>query len=103
MDCEIVSKRPSCGRSRGLIRSLNSSGNSEIIERKHGGARMSEHLFLRTTIALVWDFDTTLIPGYMQEPLFRCFDVDGGRFWKEANALSQFYRERGVTRASKDT
>lgn len=64
---------------------------------------MSEHLFLRTTIAIIWDFDTTLIPGYMQEPLFRRFKVDGDQFWKETNALSQFYRERGVTRASKDT
>jgi len=64
---------------------------------------MSEHLFLRTTIAIIWDFDTTLIPGYMQEPLFRRFGVDGSRFWKETNALSQFYRERGVTRVSKDT
>lgn len=64
---------------------------------------MSEHLFLRTTIAIIWDFDTTLVPGYMQEPLFRRFKVDGNQFWKEANALSQFYRERGVTRASKDT
>ena len=44
---------------------------------------MSEHLFLRTTIAIVWDFDTTLIPGYMQEPLFRRFGVDGNQFWKK--------------------
>ena len=64
---------------------------------------MSEHLFLRTTIAIIWDFDTTLIPGYMQEPLFRRFKVDGSKFWKEANALTQFYREQGVSRASKDT
>lgn len=35
---------------------------------------MSEPLFLHTNIAVMWDFDTTLIPGYMQEPLFR-------RFW----------------------
>jgi len=35
---------------------------------------MAEHLFLRTTtIAVIWDFDTTLIPGYMQVPLFRHF------------------------------
>jgi hypothetical protein len=64
---------------------------------------MSEHLFLRTTIAIIWDFDTTLVPGYMQEPLFRRFKVDGNQFWKESNALSQFYRERGATRVSKDT
>jgi hypothetical protein len=64
---------------------------------------MAEHLFLRTTIAIIWDFDTTLIPGYMQDPLFRRFGVDGSQFWKEANALPQFYRQHGVTRASRDT
>lgn len=32
---------------------------------------MAEHLFLRTTVAIIWDFDATLIPGYMQVPLFR--------------------------------
>src|ERR1700730_18269545 len=64
---------------------------------------MAERLFLRTTIAIVWDFDTTLIPGYMQEPLFRHFGIDGSQFWREANALPQFYRQHGATRASKDT
>jgi hypothetical protein len=64
---------------------------------------MSEPLFLRTTIAVIWDFDSTLIPGYMQEPLFHHFGVDGTEFWREVNALPQFYRSHGVTRASNDT
>jgi hypothetical protein len=64
---------------------------------------MAEQLFLRTTIAVIWDFDTTLVPGYMQEPLFSRFGIDAGQFWKEVNALPQFYRQHGVTRASKDT
>lgn len=64
---------------------------------------MSEPLFLHTSIAVIWDFDTTLIPGYMQEPLFQRFGIDSGQFWKEVNALPQFYRDHGVTRASSDT
>lgn len=34
-------------------------------------------------IATVWDFDKTLIAGYMQEPLFEKFGVDGKSFWQE--------------------
>ena len=28
-------------------------------------------------IAVVWDFDKTLITGYMQDPMFKKFNVDG--------------------------
>ena len=59
---------------------------------------MSKQLFSQTTIAVVWDFDKTLIPGYMQEPLFGHFGVDGTVFWKEVNALVDTYRDGGVTR-----
>ena len=64
---------------------------------------MNEILLDRTTIAIVWDFDTTLIPGCMQELLFRHFGVDGSQFWKEVNALPHFHRQGGVTRTSRDT
>lgn len=50
----------------------------------------------RRIIACVWDFDKTLIPGYMQEPLFRRFQIDGKQFWREVNALPKIYNERGV-------
>jgi len=64
---------------------------------------VSEPLFLRTTISIIWDFDTTLIPGYMQEPLFRRFGINSADFWREVNALPQFYRNTGVKRATNDT
>ena len=64
---------------------------------------MSERIFSQTTIAVIWDFDTTLIPGYMQTPLFEHFGVDEKIFWEEVNNLPEAYRANGVTLVSKDT
>ncbi len=46
-------------------------------------------------VACIWDFDKTLIPGYMQWPIFEHFGVDEKRFWKEVNTLPEIYREQG--------
>ena len=53
-------------------------------------------------IAVIWDFDKTLIPGYMQQPLLDEYGVKADQFWQEVNALPRLYAERGVT-VSKDT
>jgi phosphoserine phosphatase len=54
-------------------------------------------------IAVIWDFDKTLIDGYMQEPIFRAYGVDAAEFWKEVNELpAKYYKEQGV-RVNKDT
>lgn len=53
-------------------------------------------------IACVWDFDKTLIPGYMQSPLFREYGLDEKQFWDEVNALPEEYAKRGCP-VSKDT
>lgn len=69
---------------------------------------MAPNFFPQTVIAVVWDFDKTLIPGYMQEPLFRKFGVEGWAkdakrgFWDEVNALPDFYRARGLALVSRD-
>jgi hypothetical protein len=42
-------------------------------------------------IAILWDFDKTLISGYMQAPLFEHYGVDAIRFWDEVNALPDFH------------
>jgi hypothetical protein len=56
---------------------------------------MASTLFTQNIVACVWDFDKTLIPDYMQAPLFRRFGVDEANFWAETNALVGTYRKRG--------
>lgn len=56
---------------------------------------MASTLFTQNTIACVWDFDKTLIPAYMQAPLFRRYGIDEPTFWSETNALAENYRKRG--------
>lgn len=61
-----------------------------------------KNLHRQNIVACVWDFDKTLIPGYMQAPIFETFGIDEERFWKEVNALPEIYAKRG-TRVSYDT
>jgi hypothetical protein len=58
---------------------------------------MSTPLHPQNVIAMVWDFDKTLIPGYMQEPIFKAFNIDEATFWREVNALPGFFARLGVT------
>jgi len=53
-------------------------------------------LFYQNVIAVVWDFDRTLSPNYMQKPLFEEYDVDETQFWNEVNALPAYYARAGV-------
>ena len=64
---------------------------------------MSEKgLFLQNVIAIVWDFDLTLTPHYMQKPIFEAYGVDEGEFWNEVNALPDYYGRANI-RAHADT
>ncbi|NLM41541.1 MAG: haloacid dehalogenase-like hydrolase [Firmicutes bacterium] len=60
-------------------------------------------LVTKTHIAVIWDFDKTLIPGYMQEPLFRHFNVDGRKFWREVNSLPKYLRREGNEMVAEDS
>lgn len=61
-----------------------------------------KRLHRRNLIACIWDFDKTLIPGYMQQPLFDRYGIDAAAFWEEVNALPEIYGQRG-TRVASDT
>ncbi len=61
---------------------------------------MASTLFTQNIIACIWDFDKTLIPAYMQAPLFQHFGIDESTFWAETNALAENYRRRGYNISS---
>lgn len=56
---------------------------------------MVTEIFLQAVIAVIWDFDKTLIPDYMQEPLFKHFAVDSKTFWREVKLLPEYLRREG--------
>lgn len=51
---------------------------------------------MKNVIAVVWDFDKTLIDGYMQDPLFEEYHINSAQFWVEVNALPEKYKKLGV-------
>ncbi len=50
----------------------------------------------RHIIACIWDFDKTLIKGYMQTPIFAEYGIDEKLFWREVNMLPELYARTGV-------
>jgi hypothetical protein len=64
---------------------------------------MPQQLFLQNIIACIWDFDKTLIPGYMQAPIFDHYRVDSKKFWQEVNELPNYYRKNGLDLIVPDT
>ena len=57
---------------------------------------------MQNIIAVIWDFDKTLVNGYMQDPIFKEYNINGADFWKEVNALPEKYKKEGV-RINPDT
>ena len=58
---------------------------------------MSEKgLFLQNVIAVIWDFDKTLSPYYMQKPIFEAYAIDEQQFWREVRALPPYYARAGI-------
>ena len=62
----------------------------------------SRQLFPQNVIAMIWDFDKTLIPGNMQGPLFRRFGIDEAAFWEEVDGLWGWYSEHGAEMIARD-
>ena len=63
---------------------------------------MEVQVFPQSTIAVIWDFDDTLIPGSMQSPIFKKYRIDESCFWEEVNGLSRYYATRN-TRVSRSS
>lgn len=61
---------------------------------------MPPAVYTQSIIAVIWDFDKTLTYGYMQDPLFRAYDVDAQVFWEESNGLKEYYARLGYAVAS---
>lgn len=57
---------------------------------------------MQNVIAVIWDFDKTLINGYMQSPIFEDYHVDEKQFWAEVNNMPKVMKEQGV-RVNPDT
>ena len=60
----------------------------------------AKQLINQNVVACVWDFDKTLIPAYMQSPLFLNYGVNEKNFWSEVNQLPLFYANRGLSVSS---
>lgn len=58
---------------------------------------------MQNIIALIWDFDRTLVDGYMQDPIFRHYNVNSDRFWHEVNELPGKYRREQGVKVNRDT
>lgn len=54
-------------------------------------------------IAVIWDFDKTLINGYMQDPMFKEYGIDSKEFWDANNALPEALQKEQGIRVNKDT
>lgn len=42
---------------------------------------------MENVIAVVWDFDKTLVDGYMQDPIFAEYGIDAKDFWRENDEM----------------
>ncbi|WP_294556716.1 hypothetical protein [uncultured Mailhella sp.] len=53
-------------------------------------------------IAIIWDCDKTLIDGYMQDPIFKEYEISPSYFWEQVNTIPKQYEEQNI-RINKDT
>ena len=57
---------------------------------------------MSNVIAVIWDCDKTLIDGYMQDPIFKEYNIDPKAFWDDVNKEVRSYTEKGL-RVNRDT
>lgn len=51
---------------------------------------------MENIIAIIWDFDKTLVKGYMQDPIFEEYGIQSSRFWNEVRQMENTYRQQDV-------
>ena len=64
---------------------------------------IKKDLDMKNIIAIIWDFDKTLINGYMQDPIFKDYNVNPHEFWTEVNALPKKYMKEQHVKVNPDT
>ena len=57
---------------------------------------------MKNIIAVIWDFDKTLVDGYMQDPIFEDFNVDPKEFWDGVNSLPKKYLDEQGVKVNRD-
>ena len=62
-----------------------------------------EDKYMANIIAIVWDFDKTLVNGYMQDPVFEHYKINASDFWKEVNELPEKYKNEQNVKVNPDT
>lgn len=58
---------------------------------------------MQNIIALIWDFDKTLVDGYMQDPIFEHYNIDAKAFWNEVDELPKKYLKEQNVKVNRDT
>ena len=58
---------------------------------------------MANVIAVIWDFDKTLVDGYMEDPIFDEYKVDSKFFWNEVNQLPDKYLKEQNVKVNPDT
>lgn len=58
---------------------------------------------MANVIAVIWDFDKTLVEGYMQDPIFEAYGIKSKDFWDEVNSLPKKYLDEQGVKVNPDT
>lgn len=58
---------------------------------------------MSSIIAVVWDFDKTLVDGYMEDPIFDDYGIDANEFWKETGEIAKKLEDEQGIMVNRDT
>ena len=58
---------------------------------------------MSSIIAVVWDFDKTLVDGYMEDPIFEEYGLDANTFWAETREIADRLSAQQGIMVNRDT